>query len=409
METPKKDIGSYKNTPITPGTDAEVQAQIASIDAPKPVVEQPKLATDTSQIRRETVEAGKKPKEVGNFKTFDEFKAGLVPEPKAPEVPPYEDKYKTLRASQGIPAVEDEIIKYQEEQVKAQDEMNRFKTSLKYGSVSETAGGFQGRLSEEQQIVQDRINYNANLEAVAYKKLEFKNDYIKNIMGFTKEDYTTALDSYEKEFNKNISLQNAYSTEKNRVTDDARATITTAINMMTNSATGKTIDDLPKESQAKLQEQCLIAGVDYEALKTFVAAKPKANIVGQGTESDAGGNQFFWTASMEPGETIPTITKVYTGGIATSLTDDANKAAAIHKADIFFSSLEGSVPLDTYRDKRTDWVAAGGAAAEFDKTFGSYLSKADQSKLNVSAITNTKGPKDWSSILGGGATSTPTK
>lgn len=295
-------------------------------------------ATTSTEIRKteEIAEKKKEPFEIPETLTYEDYKAKFEPKITKPETPKYEDKYVKLRAEQGIEALEDTINKYDEEAALLEENLRKFKQK----EMSGQALGFaQGRISVEQQGIQDQLDFIARQQNAAINKLNTKNKFIETLMNFSQKDYETANDEYQYEFNKNLQMQQMYSTEKNQIRDDARATLTTISNMVANS--GKSYNELDEDMKNKVNVLELQAGYPVGTFSKYAVAKPKANIISTSQETDANGNNFVSFISKDPVTGVLSVEKMPTGGVSTSKTRDKdNQADDVAEAvDIFKTKM----------------------------------------------------------------------
>lgn len=350
-------------------------------------------ATSSDEIRQTIEEAEKKdvPLDINEYTTYEDFQKKILPKAEAPKLPAYEDKYIKLRKEQGISALEDTVNEYDEEVAYLEENLRKFKRN----EMSGQALGFaQGRISVEQQGIQDQLDFIARQQNAAINKINTKNKFIENIMNFTKQDYETANDAYQTEFNRNMQMQSAFSTEQNRIRDDARATLTTINNMVTNS--GKSMADLDPTMKANINTLELQGGLPVGTFETFATSKPKANIISTQNGADSNGNEFVSFISKDPDTGELSMEKMYTGGKAAP----SKNSGAVTSGNLTLSSQDiasgvsalessrgedGYVNSETYQQMYNMWTQGGGLPQDFVKTYPPeyYANPRDRSLPNI--------------------------
>ncbi len=220
------------------------------------------------------------------------LKSEVLPASGVPTAPSLTAKYEELRTSQGVVPIEEEITSIRTEKADLLAQLSKFKKAEPVGVVQ---GFATGRISEEQQNVQDRIDFLTRQESASVDRLNNKNKYIETVMDLTETDYDNAVQQYNTTFSQNIQMQNTlqnYKTveqaEENRIRDDARAYLTSVNNMIQNS--GKSWDDVDMAMKADITATELKAGYAPGTLEAFARSKPKANLLGSRDGYDASGN-----------------------------------------------------------------------------------------------------------------------
>ena len=220
------------------------------------------------------------------------LKSELTPAGGAPTTPSLTTKYEELRASQGVVPIEEEITSIRTEKADLLAQLSKFK---KAEPVGVSQGFAVGRISEEQQNVQDRIDFLTRQENASTDRLNNKNKYIETVMNLTESDYDNAVQQYNTAFSQNIQMQTAiqsYKTaeqaEENRMRDDARAYLTSVSNMVQNS--GKSWDNIDASMKADINAAELKAGYAPGTLEAFSKSKPNANLIGSRDGYDTSGN-----------------------------------------------------------------------------------------------------------------------
>jgi hypothetical protein len=231
--------------------------------------------------------------------------------PKAPDAPQVADIYTEQRQKLGISALEDEINGYDAQKAELLAEMDNFK---RQENVGQSASFAAGRVSAGAQNVQDKIDALERSQSIAINKLNTKNTFLENLIKFTQSDYATANSNYQFEFNKNLQLQQMFSTKQDKAVDDARATLTTFNNIL--SSSGMSYDDMSASMKAQISVQEMQAGMPIGTMELYARSKPKSDIVSTQSGTDASGNDFVTFFSKDKDGNV-TQEKMYTGGVST--------------------------------------------------------------------------------------------
>jgi len=356
--------------------------------------------TDSSAVRRDVAAAGGAdavgPKPF-KAQTYDEFKASMGETTTPPPTQPSQvDQYAKLRADQGISAIEDSIGQYEGEKADLLSAAEKFKRGATAGYSEATAGA---RISEEERNIQDRLDFIGRQEALAQGKLTIKNNYIQSIMGYTKDDYATARQNYEYEFNKNIQMQNAYTSAVNKdltldekQKNDARATITSMWNMAKDTVgrDPKALDDYFAKHGNDLNQLELLAGEPIGSTEAFLRAKPNATILSKGTGvNPATGNMASWFVTIDPVSGQPTTSYVDTG-TKYRPTAAITKASTAQEISDHFDSIAGD---DGYVDPQAFIDARANSSltpTEFNNRFGDYVNPASYSQVKLKPLSAAK-------------------
>lgn len=306
-------------------------------------------SSDSSSVRRDVTAAGGTgsiPPSSFNVPTYDEFKASIgatsTPPPAQPQLT---DVYQQMRQAQGITAIEDTIGQYDSEKADLMSKAAELKLGATEGYSEATAGA---RISEADRNIQDKIDFINRQEALAQNKLQIKNDFINTMMGYTEKDYNTTRQNYEYEFNKNLQIQNAYTSAINRELtldekqkNDARATLSSMWNMAKESVAKdpKTLDDYFKTNSSTIQQLELQAGEPAGSFEAYVRAVPDVTIIGKVKGTDANGKEFMSYQGMDANGQIIN-TKVYTGGVATKTVASASQNIQVKASQ--YSKIEAA-------------------------------------------------------------------
>ena len=305
-------------------------------------------ATSSTQVRSTIAQTGQQP--ASTDQSFADFSAALAPSTPAPQAPHYTDMYQKMRADAGVPAMEDNVASLEAQKAALQGQMLKFNASEQGGSGTQT--GYVGRMTEEQRNVQAQLD-SLNLQETAVQTaLSTKNNFISTMMSLTEKDYTAASAEYNKEFTQNIQLQNAFTnkqykdmTMEERVSNDARAKITTISNLVKGS--GKSFTDFLNANPSyadSINQTEMAAGLPLGTMSEFARSNPKANIINT-TVGVMNGKKVIAFTTQDPDTGMPSVSYMSTGLDSSSKpTATEAKAQSISVIDSILSDTNMKVP-----------------------------------------------------------------
>lgn len=331
------------SAPITPGLTEEDGGSAVSSSSPVTSQINTGAATDT---------------QAQNSSSFASFAASVTPAGGPPPAPNYTSTYASLRASQGIDTIEDNINTLNQQAATLQAQLPAFEASAETGATS--SGVFNARMSEEQRDIQSQLDVvNSNLNA-ANANLSAKNDFINTIMGYTQQDYTTANSAYETTLSDNMNLVSAFNTQQTKVQNSAQANLQTIYTLIQNS--GMTWSQLSPSQQNQVTVLEQQAGLPVGTYATFAASKPKATIVSTSVQYDSNGQEFTSIISRDPQTGAYSTSNVYAGGqkqYNPDTTTSITQTGYNNIDSIISNPSEYSVDGQPYLDANGQWTAAG--------------------------------------------------
>ena len=312
---PASTISNAPNGPVTTKQDS---AQTGSVVGTSDAVTNAEKAAAEKKLQDEIAEQTRLAADTAKA-NLDKIKAEITPAGGKPAAPKLIEEYQKLRDEGGVVKIEDELTAIRTEKDELLAQFSAFKRKEPTGV---TAGFAQGRISEEAQNVQDRIDFLTRQENAKVEQLNNKNKYIETVMNLTGDDYDNAVKRYDTEFSQNIQMQtalNQYKTtqaaEENRLRDDARAYLTSVGNLVKDS--GKSWDDIDSAMKADIRAAELRAGFAPGTLEAFARSKPKAALLGSRDGYDQSGAAIT-TLIYDDGLGGIKTTIVKTGGTKTS-------------------------------------------------------------------------------------------
>ena len=336
-------------------------------------------------------------------KEIEALKTELRPTTPTPTKPDYLKTYDELRTSGGVQSLEDDMIAIKDEKRVLQDSLAAEKEKLT-GGISQ--GFYEGKLSEKQIEINDKLSALNRAEALAVDKLNLKNSYIDNIMKLTEKDYETASTEYNNEYAKNLqaqslitSIKNKYESAEERAADNAKASLTTMVNSLKdNDVTWSTVSP---EMKAQVNKMELQAGIPLGITEMALTYKPDVKILSQTTGTDASGKQFIRYQYANSDGTPGTFDIVYTGGVSAGTKDESNSALTTQYLQDNVGD-DGKVSAATYQEAIKRYIARGGTVTDFNVSFPveSYLTPEEIKNLPSNLKPKTSGSGiDWSKFI----------
>jgi len=289
------------------------------------LAEQAKSIQDQSNISDEIARLTKE-KELADLRQS----LGMTSVPQAPNLT---ETYKSLRETEGIQSLEDEITSIRQQKLALQDELTKERRQL-IGEGGITQGFLSGTLSEKARRLQDELDVLSRQESLVNDRLTTKLNYIDKIITLTDKDYQTASAEYDKEFSKNYQVQELYNAQANEQEKDALSRLTTIINLSKDSGIDwSSIDQSMRNEINKAEVQ---AGLIPGTIETFMRAKPKANLLATVNGQDESGNPITTFIYADESGNPGIVQTVRTGGVSatTEALEDSRLKAKIDQLPV---------------------------------------------------------------------------
>lgn len=201
----------------------------------------------------------------------------------APTPPDQVETFEQLREREGIPAVESEIRSIQAEKAEIRATLRKFRPRAFEGQEEAFA---LGRISEQERIAQERMDFLVRQEAVAVDKLNAKTRYIETVMELTQQDFENANAQYDRDFTAAKEIQSRLDQEEDELKSDARAFLSSVGSLAKEN--GIEFGELTEPMKAEIQKKEIQAGYPEGTMEMFMREgfNPIATVDG----FDAGGN-----------------------------------------------------------------------------------------------------------------------
>jgi len=185
-----------------------------------------------------------------------------------------ENKLTQLRNQYGVDPMEHQIADIDAQIRAVQDTFDQNKFNEKGQVVS--LGVMSGRISEEEQQANDRLNQLNRNKAYLVDQLQSKYSVIDTVMKAAQSDYQNARDSYDTQFNQKIQATNlllnidqSKKSDAEKARDDARANVTIVTTALSNGSLKW--DDLDPASKAQYSKLEIQAGLPTGTIQAFSA------------------------------------------------------------------------------------------------------------------------------------------
>jgi len=198
-------------------------------------------------------------------------------------------EYDRLRKEQGVVKDEEELAAIQNEALMAKQELRQFASTAGQG-VSE--GGRIGAVTEAERNASFRLEGLAIREQGVLARLNSKNSYIDTAMKLGLQDYQTARNEYEFNYNNNLRAIDLYNQELDDQQKDALTAFTTISNLISESGMALT-PGLSTQLDSLALQAGLPAGV-FQAAMSGLQAKEKLDNI-----KIAGDNVYMWTTGPD--------------------------------------------------------------------------------------------------------------
>ena len=176
------------------------------------------------------------------------------------------------------------------------------------GIISGLITGQQAKLEEQyQNALQTLEMKKANIQT----QISNATSVISTIMGLKQTDYTNAKTDYNTQFSQQLQLANALKSEA----DDAKKDANANLNIVLNSVSGTSWDDMDASTQVSLQKLALQSGMDEEVLKALVNSPSISEVLTTSEGYDADGNEIKTIIYKDANGRAGVIETVATGGV----------------------------------------------------------------------------------------------
>ena len=214
----------------------------------------------------------------------------------APEVPNLRELFESERARLGLASLEEQgnLVDQQIEQIDADLASFEAEQAERFTTTGDIGGAITQERLEKNRIKRDLIVERNSLA----NQINTKNKTIETLINLTDMDFGNALQLYNDEFDNALAAQKAAATQEDRVTDNARASLTAMNNALV--ASGLSVADLDEATQARIGELELIAGLPVGFYASLPAKKENDKIISTTTRTDPDGNKFADVVFQDP-------------------------------------------------------------------------------------------------------------
>lgn len=301
------------------------------------------------------------------------------------------DTYKNLRDTQGITDLETSLNDLQK-QARDIQAANKARTDAELNKPV-AMNVISGRVTEEQRQDNERLQAVNNSIQTVTDQLKTKYNVIDSIMKYTSQDYSNAVDSYDKQFSQNISVMNlvkgiadTQQSQADKQADNARADLQIIYNNLNSGGVDpSTIEPAQAANITKLELQ---AGLPSGFYANVVNKNPKADILSTTTREN--GNKKYADVIIRKADGSLSTQSIYVGPTSTGNGNgknsvDVKSATKAMAADLnSMTGPDGYVSPEDYTTAKRKWVGdASLDGSTFDKNFKTYANPESYYKLGL--------------------------
>lgn len=330
---------------------------------------------------------------------FSEISDIINPKGSSPEAPNFTDLYNKNRKDLNIDDLEGYVNDLQTEEENLFADLRAQRTAERGKSVAMNV--IEGKISEEERVASERIDYVQRQKSTAVRQLQSANAAIENIINFTKLDYDTARNSYNDQFSQQMSMFNTVKgivdseiSDEEKAADNARANLNIIYGSIKDGdLETATID--PK-MQYTINQMELQAGLPTGFYENIKNANPEGKILSTTTRT-TGGAKYADVLYRNNDGSI-TSKAIYLGGDSTG---SGGGGADFSEADlerenrsIISGALngvrgeDGYVAPTDYVSARNKAISSGAYSREtYDKEFArEYVNPTDRNTAGVAYV-----------------------
>lgn len=197
-------------------------------------------------------------------------------------------------------------------------------------------------------------------------------------MGLKQQDYNTARQNYEFEYNKAVQLQQIMQSNVNTQTDNARANLSVITSTFEKS--GLAWEELSFDQQSFIQQLEMQAGFPVGISKQFMESNPGVEVKWTNSSYDSAGNEVLSFFGVDKSGNPTLIKTLPTGGVkeATKATETEKDLAEVNR--VFSTLIRGQGGYVNLADFQIERSRSRLSASDFNNRFGYMLSPGDQIK-----------------------------
>jgi hypothetical protein len=316
-------------------------------------------------------------------RTIAELKKSLGIDTGIPVRPVFATDFEALRSEQGMSALGGQINSLE-------TQIRDTEASLRQGLYNEEGqlrpmeliGTRQRELTRQAQEQMDALNRRKTTLVDEYNT---KVNLVNNIMQLKMTDYDNAVNEYNTKFSQAIQMQTLLMNidekaraEETAFRDDARANLTLLLN--TAKEAGKTYDQLDPMMQLTMKKLELQGNLPAGVTEFFLVNKPDAEVLWNGTGTDAAGNDITTFIYKDKDGKPGTVEVVKTGGVTQPSGATADDMNRVNETNDFISKnvgTDGYINAETWLQARVSWVAMGGTPSQYDDLYNPALLMGD--------------------------------
>lgn len=341
---------------------------------------------DVLQNAKDTLNAPTK----SDSQIMADIRSAVTPSTPPPTAPNLVATFNQLRTDQGVTDLETSLTSIK-------DQINTLQDSLKASQAAEEGkpvplNVIAGRQSEEARQAQIQLDFLTRREGVIQDQLTMRYNLINTMIQLTQEDYTNSVTAYDKQFQQNMSIYDAFQTEKSKeeaikqtaakevidistqITNweredhqNAVKAATANLQIYANLITSHNLnyDSLDPQTKANIAKMEAQSGLGVGLIQSIVADNPQGKLVhadskGYLLQMPDGSFQYTPTASGIGGATG------YMNNLVGNLIPKMSQALDTQK------NSYGHVSPQVWQAARSAWLQSGGKEKDFVDNFSQY-------------------------------------
>lgn len=305
-------------------------------------------------------------------KRLQELRSEVEPEEGAPEAESLVDQFGKLREEKGLPGFESELnqLTQQIRELQADAREQAFDAEGKPQQLGALRGE-QRKIAEDAQRQIDRLSLRR--QAVV-DQVNTANSAISKIMELTQQDFQNARQTYNEEFNRNLTFVNMLNADQSK--EQQEALVNWQLFAQQYEKAGRTWDSLTPEEQAQIEGLAIRAGIPGASQFIGAVAPPGElsvqNIGGfQILRNDKG--EIISTRTLSTKSSIDTSTPTRTNWVNQGLSSNLLTRSDKLTKGSFDKIVNAGVPVDIVEDI-TELITEGHSLdivrAGLEKVFG---------------------------------------
>lgn len=328
-----------------------------------------------------------------------DIKGSILPDTPIPTAPKMEETFNTLRGEYGVDQLEQDLSLLKNDAQTIYADTRQRKTLERGKAVALNV--MEGRISETERQQSEKLDYvNRNISFLT-DQLNSSYKAIDMIMGFKNIDYQNAKEEYNTKYNQNLQFYKLFTDAKSQELDlnmqlmkmnqdSAKANLQIYVDMVSKGQLNWAT--LPEDQKLEINKMEVRSGLGA-GFVSKLRMSPEASIKSI-TTREAGGYKYADVLTLQPDGSLK-VTSQQLGRVSSS-GGGSGKSAAQQASEISASmisqtnkNLSSKVGADgkngpgDFNRAKSEWLSAGGKAADFDANFSGYVNPSHYWDYNI--------------------------